>query len=135
MLQPPRITLLFASLHVLLFLLLTAQVVRRRRAAGIGLGSGKDPDLALKVRVHANFAEYVPLALLMLGLLETVGSAPALLWGCGAALLLARVAHAVGLASSAGSSLGRAVGATLTWLVMAVMAAAGLWRWSLEALL
>jgi uncharacterized protein len=51
----PRITLLFASLHVLLMLVLLARVVRRRRELDIGIGDGGDELLARRIRAHANF--------------------------------------------------------------------------------
>ena len=124
----PRITLLIASLHVLLYVVLALRVVLHRRASRIGVGTGGDAAMALRVRVHGNFAEYVPLALLMLVLLELSAMPAALLWTCGVALLLARVLHAVGLGRSPGYSFGRFAGTLLTFLVLLAMALAGLWR-------
>ena len=124
----PRITLLVASLHILFYLLLSLRVVMHRRANRIGIGTGGDAAMARKVRVHANFAEYVPLALLMLGLLELSGTPAGVLWGCGALLLSARLLHALGLGGSAGYSAGRFAGALLTFVVLLAMALAGLWR-------
>lgn len=123
----PRITLLVASLHVLLYIVLTVRVVLLRRSTRIGVGSGGDPAMALRVRVHGNFAEYVPLALLMLALLELCAVPAALLWTFGLALLLGRVLHAIGLGGSAGYSFGRFSGALLTLVVLLAMALAGLW--------
>jgi uncharacterized membrane protein YecN with MAPEG domain len=124
----PRITLLVASLHVLLYVVLALRVVLHRRASRIGVGTGGDSAMALRVRVHGNFAEYVPLALLMLAVLELSAMPAALLWTCGVALLLARVLHAVGLGRSPGYSFGRFAGTLLTFLVLLAMALAGLWR-------
>ena len=124
----PRITLLVASLHVLLYLVLSLRVVLRRRSARIGVGSGGDEAMTLRMRVHGNFAEYVPLALLMLGLLELCAVPAALLWTFGLALLAARVLHAIGLGSSAGYSFGRFGGALATFVVLLAMALTGLWR-------
>lgn len=127
----PRITLLIASLHVLLYLVLAARVILRRRSRRIGIGTGGDEPLARAVRVHGNFGEYVPLALLLLGLLELSGIRPSLLWVLGLGLLLARVLHAVGLGGSAGVSFGRFAGVALTLAVMLAMAIIGLWRFVL----
>ncbi len=124
----PRITLLIASLHVLLYVALALRVVLHRRAHRIGVGTGGDAAMTRKVRVHANFAEYVPLALLMLALLELSGFRAGLLWAFGVALLLARVLHAIGLGGSAGYSFGRFGGALLTFVVLLAMALAGIWR-------
>jgi len=123
----PKITLLFASLHALLLLALIAPISRHRHRHGIGLGSGGDPVLARKIRVHGNFIEFVPIALLLLGLLELAGLQATLLWAFGAALLLARVMHAIGLSRHAGYSVGRFWGTVLTMLVLLGMAVAGLW--------
>ena len=124
----PRISLLIASLHVLLYLVLTVRVVMHRNVHKIGIGTGGDESLSRKVRVHANFVEYVPLGLLLLALLELAAINTALLWTFGIALLVARVLHAIGLGGSAGYSFGRATGALLTFAVMLVMAAIGIGR-------
>lgn len=135
MVPMPRITLLIASLHVLFYLLLSLRVVLHRKAHRIGVGTGGDPALALRVRVHANFAEYVPLGLLLLALLELCNVAPGFVWACGVALLVARLLHAIGLGGSAGYSAGRFGGAALTFVVLFVMAAMGVWRFVLQATL
>jgi uncharacterized membrane protein YecN with MAPEG domain len=131
----PRVTLLVASLHVLVYLALALRVVLHRRAHRIGVGTGGDEAMTRKVRVHGNFSEYVPLALLMLALLELSGLRAGLLWLFGGALLLARVLHAIGLGGSAGYSFGRFGGTLLTFCVLLAMALAGLWRTLLAATL
>ena len=83
--------------------------------------------LLRKIRVHANFIEHVPLALLMLALLELAGLWPPMLWVCGGALLLGRVMHAVGMSRRAGYSFGRFWGTAITWSVLLAMALAGSW--------
>lgn len=123
----PKITLLFASLHIVLMLILAMRVVGHRRAQKIGIGDGGDTRLARKVRAHANFIEYVPVALLMLALLELSGLAAAWLWALGGTLLLARVLHAAGLSRHGGYSFGRFWGTVLTWGVLLGMTVAGLW--------
>lgn len=122
----PKIALLFASLHVLLMLLLAVRVVVHRRAHKIGLGDGGDKLLSRKMRAHANFIEYVPMALLMLALLELAGLAAMWLWAMGGALLVARMLHGFGLSRHAGYSFGRFWGTLLTWIVLIAMALAGL---------
>ncbi|HOU65871.1 MAG TPA: MAPEG family protein, partial [Thermomonas sp.] len=113
----PKITLLFASLHALLMLGLVLPIARHRHARRIGLGDGGDTLLARRIRVHGNFIEHVPFALLVLALLELCGLAPTWLWGFGGALLLGRILHALGLSRSGGYSFGRFAGTTLIWLV------------------
>ena len=123
----PTITLLFASLHVLLMLVLLARISRHRHGQRIGLGDGGDVELARKVRVHGNFIEHAPIALLLMALLELSGLPAAWLWGLGGVLLLGRVMHAVGLSRTGGHSHGRFWGTALTWLALLAMALAGLW--------
>ncbi len=123
----PTITLLFASLHVLLMIVLLVRISRHRHGQSIGLGDGGDAVLARKIRVHGNFIEHAPFALLLLALLELSGLAAPWLWGFGSALLLGRVLHAVGLSRSGGRSPGRFWGTALTWLVLLAMAMAGVW--------
>ena len=123
----PKITLLFASLHVLLMLALAMPVVLHRNTHKIGIGDGGDKRLARKIRVHGHFVEYVPFALLLLGLLELCGLPSAWLLAYGTALLLARLLHAFGLSRSGGYSIGRFTGTALTWLLLLGMALAGLW--------
>ena len=62
----PKITLLFSALHALLMIVLVYRVVAYRRGAKIGLGDGGDTRLLRRMRVHANFIEYVPMALLLI---------------------------------------------------------------------
>ena len=131
----PRISLLIASLHVLLYLVLTVRVVMHRNVHKIGIGTGGDEVLSRKVRVHANFIEYVPLGLLLLALLELAAVNTALLWTFGIALLLARVLHAIGLGGSAGYSFGRGTGALLTFATLAAMALFGIWRFVAGAMI
>jgi uncharacterized protein len=123
----PKITLLFASLHVLLMLVLVARISRHRHGQRIGLGDGGDALLSRKIRVHGNFTEHAPLALLLLALLELSGLPAPWLWGFGSALLLGRVLHAIGLSRSGGESPGRLWGTALTWVALLVMALAGVW--------
>ena len=123
----PRIALLFASLHGLLLLVLLARVSRLRHGRRIGFGDGGDPELARSIRVHGNFVENVPFALLLLALLELGGLPPPWLWALGSALLLARILHAVGLSRSSGASFGRFHGTALTALVLLAMSLAGAW--------
>ena len=122
----PVITLLFASILALFKVVLLVRVSLARRSRNIGIGSGGDPLLQRRVRVHANFVEQVPMALLLMALAEMAGLTPAWLWGLGIALLLGRVLHAIGLSGSAGYSFGRFTGTALSWGMMLAAAVAGL---------
>jgi uncharacterized protein len=83
-----------------------------------------DGVLQRKVRAYGNFTEYVPLGLLFVMMLELMHSSSWMLWLLGSALTIGRLAHAWGLITTYGPSLGRAVGFFLTWLVYIVGAGA-----------
>jgi len=55
----------YAALLALLFVLLSIRTIRTRHSRKVALGHGDDPAMLRAMRVHANFAEYVPLALLL----------------------------------------------------------------------
>lgn len=128
-----HITGIYAALATVLVLLLAARISLRRHGARIGIGDGGDRDLFRRIRAHANALENLPLALLLLLLLELNQTRPAWLHAFGIVLIVARVAHALGLSASEGYSAGRFVGTALTWLVMLAMAVLLLWQWFVAA--
>lgn len=92
------ITPIYAGLLGLLFLYLSFKAINQRQANKIGLGTGENIDLERAVRVHANFAEYTPIIILMLAFAEINGLPAASIHGMGLMLLVGRVMHALGLA-------------------------------------
>ena len=118
------ITALYAGLLTPIFLVLAVRVILVRRNQQIGVGDGGNPVLLRRMRVHANFAEYVPLAVLLLGLAESLGTPRAVLHGIGIALLLARLSHAYGMSQPNETLLFRVFGVVTTFLVLVVAAGA-----------
>jgi len=118
------ITALYASLMVPLFLVLAARVIRARRGARIAVGDGGNRMLIRRMRVHANFAEYVPLSLLLLGLAESLGTNAWLLLGLGIALLGARLSHAFGMSQVEENFSFRVAGVVTTFGVLGIAALA-----------
>ncbi len=114
------IAALYAGLSAMLLLVLKVNVIRLRWRYRVGLGEGDEPALQRAVRMHGNFVENVPVALILLFLVEGAGHAGWLMHLLGAALILGRVAHAWGLAGTDGPSLGRTLGVGLTTLVLLV---------------
>jgi len=123
-----RITGLYAAIVALIVVILAIRVTLRRRAIKVGIGNGGDAVLAQRIRVHANAAEYVPLALILLLILELNQTQPLLIHVFGCVLIAGRLLHAYGLSSTPGLSPGRAVGMVLTWAVIAVMALLLIWQ-------
>lgn len=123
----PVITTFYAGLLGLVALALAYMVVRNRRRARVGLGAGGDAALERAMRVHANFVEYVPLVLILMGLLELSGAPAGWLHACGVSFVVARVAHAVGLSRHSGTSRGRFFGTAVTWVVLLGLALRAVW--------
>lgn len=92
------ITPLYAALSALLLVFLSIRVIRLRRSRQVAIGDGDNPALRRAMRVQANFIEYTPLALLLVALAELQGLPGGLVHGLGAALVIARVLHAFGVA-------------------------------------
>jgi uncharacterized protein len=123
-----RITGLYAAIAALLIVILGMRVTLRRRALGIGIGNGGDAVLARRIRAHANAAEYLPLALLLLLILELNQTQALWLHVFGCLLIVSRILHAFGLSTSPAVTPGRAIGITLTWLIIVVMALLLIWQ-------
>lgn len=109
---------LYISLSVLLLVVLSLRVIQLRYRYRVEIGDGGHSELARAIRVQANFVEYVPLALLVILLADLVGHAKWTVHVLGIALLVGRVAHALGFASAEGPNFGRTLGMTLTVLVL-----------------
>ena len=92
-----EITALYAGLLAPLFILLSARVIGARRNAKVGVGDGGNAALLGRMRVHANFAEYVPFALLLMALAENLGVWTWLIHVMGSTLLAGRLSHAYGV--------------------------------------
>jgi len=84
----------YAGLFGLRFLALSANCAGERYRTRIAIGDGGDERLRRRIRVHANFAEYVPLTLLILALVELNGAPAWLLHALCLALLAGRLLHA-----------------------------------------
>jgi len=111
----------YAGLLGLLLVALSAQVVLARRRYRVGLGAGSEEGLQQAIRVQANFAEYVPFAVILLVLAELTGLPLPALHGVGVLLVASRLLHAIGLTQSPGRSFGRFYGTAGTWLVIVAL--------------
>ena len=107
---------LWAGLHLILLLVLSVRVVRQRRMHHVVFGDGGVPALTQAIRAFGNATEYIPTALIGIGVLALAGAPPMVVHVLGLALFAGRVAHAVGLSRSGEASLPRSVGVVLTWL-------------------
>jgi hypothetical protein len=120
------ITGFYAALCAFLVLAFALRIILLRWQTKAGIGDGGDRRLARAIRIHGNAIEYVPIALILMLVAELNHGDPALLHGCGIVLVAARVAHAFGLARTAGVSIGRSIGTVGTFGVIVALAAVDL---------
>ena len=97
-----RIVPVYAAILALIYVALAVMVIRLRLSERVSLGAGDSPALERQIRVHANFAEYVPFALLLLAMAELRGAAPFWLHALCLLLIAARLAHAAALSTATG---------------------------------
>jgi uncharacterized membrane protein YecN with MAPEG domain len=90
----PTIVPFYAAVLGLIFIFLSARVVVARRLFRVRLGSGGHELLERRIRVQGNFAEYVPLTVILLTFLELYGAARWLIHVLCIALILGRCLHA-----------------------------------------
>lgn len=121
------ITAIYAGLAGLMLLLLAWLVVKARWRYKTSLGVGSEPGMERAVRVHANFTEYVPLALLLMLLAELNEAPGPALHASGILLLASRTLHAWGLSQVTGRSFGRFYGTAGTWLTIMLLALGNLY--------
>jgi uncharacterized protein len=93
----PATTAFYAGLLALLYLGLSGWVIASRVSENVLFGDGGDGAVLKRIRSHANFAEFVPLVLLLVGLLEAGGAGHGLVQGLLLALLVGRILHPVGM--------------------------------------
>ena len=91
------ITPMYAAIFALILVFLSLRVIRLRFKLKLAFGDGKDKSLKRAMRVHGNFIEYVPMALLMMYFVELQLNNPTLVHGLGIALLISRCAHIYGV--------------------------------------
>lgn len=111
---------LYAGLSALLYVYLSARIVRLRYKYKTPFGEGTEVELARAVRVHGNFIEYVPLALVLILMLDYMQFPTLLVHFLGVTLLAGRIAHAVGISRERGINALRGIGMVLTFLVLIV---------------
>lgn len=110
------ITPLYAALLALVFVALSIRTLRMRRRLGIAVGDMGNQAMLRAMRAHANFAEYVPLSLLLFHFAEQGGASPMLVHAFGASLLAGRLLHAWGVSRVHENYRFRVAGMALTFV-------------------
>lgn len=91
------ITSVIAATLTIIFIKLSFAVIGLRRKNKVGLGSGGHEDLERAIRAQGNFAEYVPLGIILIACLELNGVPWWLVAIPGIALIIGRLIHAKGI--------------------------------------
>ena len=128
-----NISAIYIAISGLFLVLLSLDVIRGRWKYQDNLGEGgsgeggnasnNEGPLSRRIRVHANAAEYFPVALLLLITVENIVAVDWLVHSLGILLDVSRFTHAVGLRGMAGESLPRILGTagTLTMISMSAI--------------
>ena len=124
---PIQTSVLYAGLFIILFIVLKGLVGRVRSSEKVMFGDGANERLQRAQRAQGNAVEDVPVTLIGLLGLGALAAPVWLIHALGAAFLLGRILHAVGLSNSSGGSPGRMWGTILTLLVMLATGASCLW--------
>jgi len=91
------VVFLYAGALGLVFAGLSLRTLLLRRRLRIPIGDASNPVMLRAMRVHANFAEYAPISLLLLFLVEKSGAPPASVHALGISILAGRLLHAYGV--------------------------------------
>ncbi|MDQ2093460.1 MAPEG family protein [Rhodalgimonas zhirmunskyi] len=116
--MPLAVTTLYAGLLGLFYLGLSAWVVMQRGRRKVMSGDKGDPIMANAMRVHANFNEYVPMLLILMGLAEVNGLGATWMHVIGITLLIARGLHGFGMGRLPHWPPGRGGGAALSFALL-----------------
>ena len=124
-----HITALYAGVLAILALYLSFRAGSFRGKVGASVLFGDPPNMELveRVRVHQNFLEYVPIILILMGAIELNGGSATFLHSIGIALIVARIAHAIGLKHDNMGHPGRLIGAGGTALITLITAVYAIW--------
>ena len=131
----PAITATYLGVLGLLYAFLGLRVARFRRGNKIAFGDADNLYLRSAIRAHANFAEYVPIIVIMNALLEMGGAPAAQMHVLLGTLTLSRVLHPFGMHAKPMTPqfiVGRIVGVILTFFVLVASALLLLRRFALS---
>lgn len=130
-----KVTLVYSALLVFVFLFLSIRIIRLRRSLKIGVGDSGNKQMVRAMRVHSNFAEYVPLTLLMLYFLENQNVSSYLIHFLGISLVLGRISHAYGMSQEIENFKFRIAGMAVTFTILFICSIYLLWIALVQSLL
>lgn len=128
------VTSLTTSVLTIIFIKLSFAVIGLRRKNKVGLGSGGHEDLERAIRAQGNFAEYVPIGLILIACLELNGAPWWLVALPGITLIIGRLIHAVGINEPPPNFSNRVLGMKFTFYTLIALVLMNL-GWSLYKLI
>ncbi len=123
------ITSIIVAILTIIFIKLSFAVIGLRRKNKVGLGSGGHEDLERAIRTQANFAEYIPLGVILIACLELNGAPWWLVAIPGVSLIIGRLIHAKGMNTPPPDFSKRVLGMKFTFFTLIALVALNL-AWS-----
>jgi hypothetical protein len=111
------ITLTMAGAAALLNIWLGLRVSQLRLRHKVSVGDAGDDRVTCRMRAHANFVEYTPFFLILIGLIELARGSEQWLWWVSILFILGRLAHPFGMDRPAPNKL-RMIAIAITWAVL-----------------
>lgn len=109
------ISTFYAIAFGILFIALSVKTLRTRRRCQIAVGDGGNLEMLRAVRVHGNFTEYTPFALLLIFMLEFLWPNAIVINALCITLLAGRLSHAWGVSEVQENFRFRVIGMGLTF--------------------
>lgn len=109
-----EITADYLPVFGLIFVFLSFRTLLLRRSLQTAIGDGNSVVLKRAIRAHANFAEYVPISLILIFVLEETTTLSFWIHGLCIALIVGRCVHAYGVSQSRENFAFRVAGMILT---------------------
>jgi len=109
------VTSMIAAVLTAIFIKLSFAVIGLRRKNKVSLGSGGYEDLERAIRAQGNFAEYVPLGIILIACLELNGAPWWLVAIPGLTLITGRLIHVQGMRTPPPDFSKRVLGMQLTF--------------------
>ena len=109
------VTPFYAAILAFIFVALSVKTLLLRRKLKIGIGTGDNEEMLRAMRVHSNFIEYTPFALLLSLMIELLRGSIILVHIVCLLLLIGRLIHAYGVSRLAENYRFRVVGMAFTF--------------------
>ncbi|MBA4780693.1 MAG: GST-like protein [Sphingomonadales bacterium RIFCSPHIGHO2_01_FULL_65_20] len=111
------LTLTMAAAAGLINLWLALRIGQVRTSQKVSVGDGGNEFVIRRMRAQANFVEYTPFVLVLIGALECSGYAATWLWVVGIVYMIGRLAHGLGMDGGA-FGIGRMIGTLTSMLTL-----------------